>query len=139
MKPRPLSQLARHAPDSQLTQVPTGFPSPADDYLEASLNLHDYMVQHPAATFFRRMIGHAMAPAIDKGDLLIIDRSLTPTEGTVILAVVDGEFFVRRLARENRRIILRPDNRRYGPIVITEPDRFACWGVVTYVVHQPNR
>jgi DNA polymerase V len=141
MTPQPLHTLPTYLHAQRplyLTRVPAGFPSPAEDYIEASLNLHEYMVKHPAATFFVRVSGDSMAPGIADGDILVVDKSLTPTLHTVILAVVDGDFTVKRFTRQAGRVILRADNPRYAPIVITDPSRFLCWGVVTYVVHNPN-
>jgi DNA polymerase V len=141
MQPKPLralaKQLARQRP-LYLTPVRAGFPSPAEDYIEASLDLHTYMVKHPAATFFVRVSGDSMTPGIADGDILVVDKSLTPQPHTVILAVVDGEFTVKRFRRQGGQVILQPDNPTYAPIVITDPGRFLCWGVVTYVVHNPN-
>ena len=142
MRPLPLRTLPthlNHARPLYLSRVPAGFPSPAEDYLEANLNLHEYMVKHPAATFFVRVVGDSMAPGISDGDILVVDKSLTPEALTVILAIVDGEFTVKRFSRERGRIVLLPDNPSFAPIVITEAERFQCWGVVTHVVHHPNR
>ncbi len=138
MQPLPLNQFPLPTRPLYLVRVPAGFPSPAEDSIERNLNLHDYVVRRPSSTFFVRVTGDSMAPGIADGDILVVDKSLTPLQHTVILAVVDGEFTVKRFTREAGRIVLQADNPRYAPIVISDPSRFLCWGVVTYVVHNPN-
>jgi DNA polymerase V len=113
-----------------LARVPAGFPSPADDYIERSLNLHEMVVRHPASTFFVRVAGDSMEPSILAGDLLVVDRSLTSSTMAVVLAVVEGEFTVKRLSTERGQAVLLADNPAYAPI--RQP--FEVWGVVTYVV-----
>lgn len=81
-----------------LGRLPAGFPSPADDYIEGKLDLNRHLIKHPAATFFVRVTGNSMTGAgIHSGDLLIVDRSLEPTDGHVVVAVLDGELTVKRL------------------------------------------
>lgn len=138
MHPQSLAQLRLPTRPLYLTPVPAGFPSPAEDYIEKNLNLHDYVVRRPSSTFFVRVQGESMAPGITDGDLLVVDKSLTPAPMAVILAVVDGEFTVKRYLREHSRVILIPDNPAFPRIIITEAERFQVWGVVTYVVHNPN-
>ena len=117
--------------------VSAGFPSPADDYTEGTLDLNEYLVRHPAATFFVRVQGDSMVNAgIHSGDLLVVDRSLEPGHKKIILAVLDGEFTVKRLVRKRGRIYLYPENNAYEPLEITEENRFEVWGVVTAVIHE---
>lgn len=117
--------------------VSAGFPSPADDFVENTLDLNKYLVKHPAATFFVRADGDSMKGAgIHSGDTLIVDRSLRAADGNVILAVIDGEFTVKRLHHSRNRVFLMPENSRYRPIKIKEEMDFSVWGVVTNVVHQ---
>jgi len=80
-----------------------------------------------------------MAPGIAAGDLLVVDRSVQPQPLAVILAVVDGEFTVKRYQMEQGRVVFLADNPRFAPIIIRDAERFQLWGVVTYVVHDPNR
>ncbi len=119
------------------SKVPAGFPSPADDYIEASLNLNEYIIQHPSSTFFVRASAHSMINAgIFSGDLLVVDKSLTPTHGRIIIAAIDGELTVKRLWREANRVQLRPENNQYQPIDITAQQDMVIWGVVTHVIHE---
>lgn len=117
-----------------MTQVPAGFPSPADDYMERHLDLNEYLIARPAATYFVRVKGEAMEGAgIFNGDLLIVDKSLKPTSGCVVLAVLNGEITVRRLQRNTRGWILFSENSRLNPVFVG--DELEIWGVVTSVVH----
>jgi len=117
-------------------QVAAGFPSPADDYLEGNLDLNKYLIKHPVATYFVRVIGDSMIGAgIHSGDILIVDRSLEPTNRRVVIAVVDGELTVKRLIRKNGIIILMPENNQYKPIEIKDETDLEVWGVVTSVIH----
>ncbi len=116
--------------------VAAGFPSPADDHLEGKLDLNEYLVKHPAATFFVRVVGDSMINAgIHAGDLLVVDRSLESTDRNIILAVIDGEITVKRLIRKKGKVILMPENENYKPIKINEESQFEIWGVVTHVIH----
>lgn len=119
------------------SRVPAGFPSPADDYLDSPIDLNQHIVKHPAATFYVRACGDSMVGAgIFNDDLLVIDRSLQASGGQIVLAIVDGDFTVKRLSYRNGRPILCPENDRYRPIIIQEQMDFEIWGVVTHVVHQ---
>ena len=116
--------------------VSAGFPSPAEDYLEGTLDLNQYLVKHPAATFFVRVTGDSMIGAgIHAGDILIVDRSLEARDGKVVIAVVNGELLVKRLRMEKERIYLASENQDYPPLVITDLMEFEVWGVVTNVIH----
>ncbi len=119
--------------------VPAGFPSPADDYLDMDLNLHDYLVQHPSATFCVRAIGDSMVDAgIQNSDVMVIDRALTPKNNDIILAVVNGEFTVKRIKKSEDELYLMPANENYKPMKITEGMNFQVWGVVTFIIHKAN-
>lgn len=118
------------------TSVSCGFLGPADDSIEKNLSLDAHLVKHPAATFFVRAAGDCMNPSIIDNDLLIIDRSLEASYGKIVLAILDGEFTVKRLVQEAGGIILRPDNPSFNDIVINEERDFKIWGVVTYIIHQ---
>lgn len=113
-----------------------GFPSPAAPYMEGPLDLNEYLIKHPAATFFVRVNGDAMIGAgIHHEDILIVDRSLKPTDNKVVIAIIDGEFIVRRLCTNRGRFSLLPDNPNYQPIKIDEGTELEIWGVVTTVIH----
>lgn len=118
------------------SKVPAGFPSPADDHLEASIDLNQQYIEHPAATFLVRVQGHSMKDAgIHSGDMLIVDRSLEPISGSIVIAVVNGELTVKRLVIENQQVWLKPENIDYEPLLITEEMDLHIWGVVAHVIH----
>jgi DNA polymerase V len=118
------------------TKVPAGFPSPADDYIENNLDLNEYLISHPAATFFVRVTGDSMTGAgINSGDILIVDRSVNAINGSVIVAVVNGEFTVKRFFRHGSLINLVPENPAYKPVEVKNGSDFEVWGVVMHVIH----
>ncbi|MBJ7449572.1 MAG: translesion error-prone DNA polymerase V autoproteolytic subunit [Parachlamydiales bacterium] len=117
--------------------VPAGFPSPADDYIEQQLDLHELMVKNPAATFFVRVEGESMQNAgIFSGDILVVDRSLNACSGKIVLATLNGEFTVKRLMIENHEAFLVAENPNFLPIPISTDADFQIFGVVTYVIHR---
>ena len=117
-------------------RVEAGFPSPADDYVDRSLDLHDELVPRPAATFFVRARGESMIGAgIHDGDLLVVDRSLAATPGRVVIAALDGELTIKRLGTGPAGLRLEPENDSYAPIEIGEETDARIWGVVTSVIH----
>lgn len=118
-------------------EVPAGFPSVADDYEQYPLDLHALLIEHPAATFFVKVSGDSMREAgIFSGDLLIVDRAIAPSHGRIVVALLNGEFTVKRLSVENEKITLLPANALYPSIPIPEGSDFQVWGVVTYVIHR---
>lgn len=119
------------------SDVPAGFPSSADDHVETDLDLNALVVKHPTATFFVRVSGDSMVGAgIFSGDLLAVDRSLKAGNGKIVVAIVDGEFTVKRLAMTPSGIVLYAENPAYPPIKIKEESDFSVWGIVTYVIRQ---
>ena len=117
--------------------VQAGFPSPADDYMDMDLDLHDHLVQNPSATFCVKAIGESMKDAgIQSGDVMIVDRSLEPENRSIVLAVIDGEFTVKRVNVNDDALYLMPENSNFSPIKITEEMDFQVWGVVTYIIHK---
>lgn len=118
------------------SRVPAGFPSPADDYVDQRLDLNDHLIDHPAATFFVRVTGDSMTGAsIHDGDLLVVDRALEPVAGRIVIAAVNGELTVKRLALREGTAWLLPENPAYAPLPITEGLDCVIWGVVTRVIH----
>ena len=118
--------------------VSAGFPSPADDYLDVDLNLHQYLVKHPASTFFIIAKGHSMEKAgIGDEDLLVVDKSLEAKSNDIVIAVVNGEFTVKRYLNINNEFILRAETElnNYPDIKIDESIDFEIWGVVTHTIH----
>jgi DNA polymerase V len=112
-----------------------GFPSPAKDYQEDVIELSQYLVQHPTATFYFRVSGDSMINAcMPHGSLLVVDRSLKPVSGMIVLAIINGEFTVRRIVQTRKSLVLHPENPAYKPLVVTEEMNMQVWGVVTAVV-----
>ena len=117
--------------------VPAGFPSPADDYMHMDLDLHDHLVQNPSSTFCVKAIGESMKDAgIQTGDVMIVDRSLEPKNRSIVLAVIDGDFTVKRVNVNDNELYLMPENDTFTPIKITEEMDFQIWGVVTFIIHK---
>ncbi|GAB2954304.1 hypothetical protein GCM10027048_19590 [Hymenobacter coalescens] len=116
--------------------VPAGFPSPADDHLDAPLNLHEMLFSHPASTFLARVSGDSMTGAgIRHDDIIAVDRALVPQDGCIVVAVLDGEHTVKRLRRQGTQTWLEPDNPRYPIIRLQEDSTLVVFGVVTHVIH----
>lgn len=116
-------------------KVAAGFPSPADDYIEGRLSLDEHLIHHKDSTFFVRAKGNSMVGAgIFDNDLLIVDKSLTPTSGDIVIAVLDGDLTVKRLIKQGSRIILKPENHRFKDIELQEGQELQVWGVVTSTV-----
>ncbi|CAI8412034.1 MAG: LexA repressor [SAR116 cluster bacterium MED-G04] len=117
--------------------VAAGFPSPADDHLEGSLDLNEYLINKPAATFFVRVSGDSMIKAgIHEDDILVVDRSIEPRQGRIVIAAVEGQLTVKRLDRKGGQTRLMPENDSYSPIVIADDNDMVIWGVVTSVIHK---
>lgn len=113
-----------------------GFVSPADDFLERHLDLNQFLIQHAAATFFVRVDSDAMSgDGIFEGDILIVDKSLEPDNGSVVIAIVEGEFLVRRLQHRNDSTVLVASNQNFAEIVLDSSEELDIWGVVTTVIH----
>jgi len=117
--------------------VPAGFPSPAQDYIEDTLDLNDYLVPHPNSTYFVRVEGDSMIDAgILPDDILVVDRSLEASNNKVVIAVVDNELTVKRLKIDNKKCYLVPDNKSYDSIEIEDWMDLKIWGLVTYAIHK---
>lgn len=118
-----------------LDRVPAGFPSPASDYCERSLDLNELCITKPAATYFVRASGDSMVDAgIFAGDVLVVDRSLEARHGDVVIAEYGGELTVKRLELKPA-VRLMPMNKNYLPLVIPEGEELQVFGVVTTVIH----
>jgi DNA polymerase V len=119
-----------------VTPVSAGFPSPAEDYLEGKLDLNKHLIKHPSATFFVKVTGDSMIDVgIHEGDMLIVDRALEPHDGSIVIAVIDGELTVKRLRKKADELLLVAENKNYQPITVHEETSFEIWGVVTNVIH----
>jgi DNA polymerase V len=118
--------------------ISAGFPSPAEDHIDQQLDLNRHFIKNPAATFFVKVDGDSMTGAgIHSGDMLIVDCSLEPVPGKVVIAAINGEHTVKRLMREGDRLLLMAENADYPPIEVSELEELHIWGVVTCVLHQP--
>ena len=116
--------------------VAAGFPSPAEDHMESSLDLNQHLIKHPSATFYVYARGDSMVSAgIADGDMLIVDRSLEATNDSIVVAIINGEFTVKSISKVNEHLYLMPHNTSYNPIEITEEMDFEIWGVVTHSIH----
>jgi len=126
-----MGKLPIHAPLFS-HKVAAGFPSPADDYIEGRLSLDEHLISNKDATFFVRAKGNSMVGAgIFDGDLLVVDKSLTPTSGDIVIAIVDGDLTVKRLIKRGGKITLKPENPRFKEIEFKEGQELLIWGVVT--------
>jgi len=119
------------------SEVPAGFPSPAQDYIEENLDLNEHLIAHPSATYFVKVNGYSMIDAgIYPDDILIVDRSVEPTHKKIVIAVVDGELTVKRLYKKSNKWFLAPENPEFEPLEITRDINFYIWGVVIYSIHK---
>lgn len=119
--------------------VHAGFPSPAQDHIGETIDLAREMVRHPESTFYARIAGNSMQEAgIHDGDIVVIDRSLEPHNGSYVVACVDGEFTVKeyQFDTQNQCAWLIPHNKDYKKIKVTAEDQFCIWGVITFCVHK---
>lgn len=122
--------------------VKAGFPSPAQDYLSESIDFNRDLIRHPQATFYARAIGNSMiGKGIDDGDLLVIDKSVEPQEGNIVVAFVDGEFTLKTFHRDEKDqcVWLLPANPDYSPLKVTEDSDFKVWGVLIYNIKNQLR
>lgn len=115
----------------------TGFGAAADDYAERGIDLNEQLVKNKPATYFMRVSGDAMTGAgIHDGDIVIVDRSVTPVSGKVVIATLNGEMLIRRLEKTFNKVRLIPETPKLAPIDVDPFGEFSVWGVVTYVIHQ---
>ena len=120
--------------------VAAGFPSPADDYIDVGIDLNEALIRHPSSTFFLRVSGDSMIDAgIHDGDLLVVDRSLEARPVQVVVAVLDGAFTLKRLARHRGRLRLEAANSAYPPLELHRCGDVQIWGVAIHVIHSLGR
>jgi len=113
-----------------------GFPSPADDYLDGALDLNKLLVNNAPATFFLRVKGDSMLGAgIHSDDILVVDRSVSASHNSIVVAILNGALTVKRLWQRNGRTALIPDNPQYKAVEVTHNEDFEVWGVATSVIH----
>ncbi len=119
-----------------LSKIRAGFPSPADDYLDKKLDLNEFLIKHPASTFFVKVKGDSMIKVgIHSGDILVVDRSLEPRDKKIVIAVLNGEFTVKRVQKMKDHLYLVSENDDYPPMEIKAEVDFEVWGVVVHVIH----
>jgi DNA polymerase V len=124
--------LALHVVSSGIS---AGFPSPAMDFIDLTIDMNKHLVKHPSATFYGRVKGMSMKDAgIHDGDLLVIDKSIRPTNDKIAVCYIDGDFTVKRIKIEQECVWLIPENETYLPIKVTSENDFVIWGIVTYVI-----
>jgi DNA polymerase V len=129
--------------NTELTKLPfianrisCGFPSPADDYIEGLLNLNEKLIPRPSSTFLVKAEGDSMIGAgIFEGDLLIVDKSIKPAHNQIVVAVINGEFSIKRLIFRFPKTFLQPENIKYKTLEVNAEMNFQVWGVVTYAIH----
>lgn len=121
--------------------IHAGFPSPAQDYMDKCIDLNRELVRHPASTFYGRVVGDSMIEAgVNEGDILVIDKSLVPSEGDMAVCFLDGEFALKKISLSDpagssrKGLWLLPANPKYSPIEVGEDQSFVVWGVVTYII-----
>lgn len=119
------------------SKVQAGFPSPADGYEEERIDLADILVTNKASTYCVRVKGNSMVDAnIFEDDVLVVDKSLEPTHGKIVIAVVDGEFTVKTLHLLDNQVKLIPANPEYPEIVLNSEQELTIWGVVSFIIHK---
>jgi len=114
--------------------IKAGFPSPANDFLKDKIDLNKYVSVHPDATYYAKVNGLSMEGEFSDGDLLVIDKSLNPTDGKIAVCYIDGDFTVKRIKIEGDKCLLVPTNSDFPTIEVTESNQFQIWGVVSYVI-----
>ena len=116
--------------------VAAGFPSPADDYTEENIDLNEHLISNPFSTFFLRVKGDSMINAgIKDKDLIIVDKSLIAKPGNIVIAMIDGEFTIKRLSIKNDELYLKAENNDYPDFRFKNHIDVQIWGVVIYSIH----
>ena len=116
--------------------VSAGFPSPADDYTEENIDLNEHLISNPFSTFFLRVKGDSMINAgIKDKDLIIVDKSLIAKPGNIVIAMIDGEFTMKRLSIKNDELYLKAENHNYPDFKFKNHIDVQIWGVVIYSIH----
>jgi DNA polymerase V len=138
--PEPLSTLTAIAVPMVGRTVHAGFPSPADDFIEEMIDLNQVLIKNPTATFLWRVVGDCMVDVkIFPGDVVVVDRSLTPKHRNIVLAIIDGEPTLKRLNRRGGVMVLHNENAKLPPFTISEGTEVSIWGVVTATIRDLNR
>jgi len=116
--------------------VSAGFPSPAEDFIDTTaLDLNRFLIKNPAATFILKISGDSMTGVgLFPGDMVLVDASITPQSGMIVVAVINGDLTIKRLVHHNNQIVLMPENPAYMPITIKNAMDFSVWGVVKHSI-----
>lgn len=135
IEPAPLTGLPAIVQSLGGASVAAGFPSPAEDLGAKRIDLNDVLIRHPLATFLLRVSGESMREAgIDDGDVVLVDRAVKPAHNHIVVAVIDGEFTVKRLHQRGGRIKLQAANPTYPDIVPGDAQTLEIWGVVSFCI-----
>ncbi len=119
--------------------ISAGFPSPADDFKEIRISLDKELVSNEEATFYARVSGNSMEGAgLSDGDLIVIDKSVNPENKKIAVCFLDGEFTVKRIIKKDNKLYLKPENKNYKEIEITNDNELFIWGIVTFVIKKLN-
>lgn len=119
----------------EIPQIRAGFPSPAQDYVQTTIDLNSELINHPNSTFYGRVVGNSMIEAgIEEGDIIVIDRSLEARNGDMAVCFVDGEFTLKYIEIGKDVIYLVPANPNFERICVTPENEFMIWGIVTYTI-----
>lgn len=133
---KPTNSKSRKVLPLYLNPVAAGIPALTEDHIEAELDLNDYLIKHPTATFLVRVMGDSMIDAgIHPDDILVVDRAVEPKDQSIVIAVVNSDCTLKRLRKFNDKVFLMPENKNYEPLQITEEMDFMIWGVVTNIIH----
>ena len=132
LKPKKSNRLGQWLNEQGIS---AGFPSPADDFKEIRISLDKELVKNSESTFYAKVSGDSMIEAgLNDGDLIVIDRSLDPENGKIAVCFIDGEFTVKRIKKEEKKLFLMPHNKKYKPIEVKEFTELIIWGIVEYVI-----
>ena len=135
--PQPVGGHHRCILPLMVSRIAAGFPSPADDHVEKQIDLNTHLIQHREATFILRVSGWSMRDAgIFDGDEIIVDRAITPVDGKIVVAAINGDLTVKRLRRIGSAVHLVADNPEFPAIILKEGEELCIWGVVTRVLHR---
>lgn len=115
--------------------ISAGFPSPAEDFMDLSIDLNKELIKNPSTTFYGRVSGDSMQDlGINDGDLVVIDKSLPPSNGKIAVCFIDGEFTMKTIKIDKNCCWLIPENKHYKPIKATADNDFLIWGIVIHVI-----
>jgi len=118
-------------------RVSAGFPSPAEEYMDLSLDLNKDLITNPSSTFYAKVKGNSMVDAgINNGDIIVIDKAIEPANGKKAVCYIDGEFTLKTIKIKKNELWLIPANPEFKPIKVTEENEFIIWGIVTFVIHK---